>query len=131
MKLLHVALRRLDALAIRLRHRTRIGLRPSGARLCTRLRLVGFGLALVGVAMVGILSPIVLVPDRLYFSRPVFAPTLEGQHVLKVAVLPTAALVVAGSASNLDAGTAPSVDRSRARVHAGIGEHAPPPRLGR
>ena len=127
MKLLHVALRRLDALATRLRHRTPIGPRPSDARLRTGLGFLGFGLALLSVVLVGILSPIVLVPDRLYFSRPVLAPTLEGQHVLKVAVLPTAALVVAGSASNLDAGTAPSVDRSRARVHAGIGGHAPAP----
>ena len=127
---LRVDLRWLDALAIRLRRRVAIGRRPIGARLPTALGF-GVGLTLVGMAMVGILSPIGLVPDRVFFARPVFAPTLEGRHALKVVVLPTAALVVAASGSNLDAGTVPTVDRSRAPVHAGIGEHAPPPRLGR
>ena len=52
------------------------------------------GLALLGMAMVGILSPVVLFPDRL-FSGPGFAPTLEGQYVLKDIVLLAAGLVVA------------------------------------
>jgi putative oxidoreductase len=53
------------------------------------------GLALLGVAMVGILSPLVLLPDEL-FARP-YEPTLEGQYVLKDIVLLAAGLVVAAS----------------------------------
>lgn len=52
------------------------------------------GLALLGMAMVGILAPIVLFPDRL-FAGPLSAPTLEGQCVLKDVVLLAAGLVVA------------------------------------
>ena len=52
------------------------------------------GLALLGMAMVGILSPVVLFPERL-FAGPLSAPTLEGQYVLKDLVLLAAALVVA------------------------------------
>ncbi len=52
------------------------------------------GLALLGVAMVGVLSPLVLFPDRL-FGGPLGAPTLEGQYVLKDIVLLAASLVVA------------------------------------
>jgi uncharacterized membrane protein YkgB len=52
------------------------------------------GLVLLGMAMVGILSPVVLFPDRL-FAGPHSAPTLEGQYVLKDLVLLAAALVVA------------------------------------
>ena len=52
------------------------------------------GLALLGMAMVGILSPVLLFPDRL-FAGPHFAPTLEGQYVLKDIVLLAAGLVVA------------------------------------
>jgi uncharacterized membrane protein YkgB len=42
----------------------------------------------------GILSPVVLLPHRL-FSGPDHAPTLEGQYVLKDLILFTASLVVA------------------------------------
>jgi putative oxidoreductase len=59
-------------------------------------RFMGIGLALLGVAMVGILSPIVLFPNEL-FSRRFFAPTLEGQYVLKDLILLTAGLVIAVS----------------------------------
>ncbi|MDP9366289.1 MAG: DoxX family protein [Chloroflexota bacterium] len=52
------------------------------------------GLVLLGLAMVGILSPVVLFPERL-FAGPLSAPTLEGQYVLKDLVLLAAALVVA------------------------------------
>ena len=52
------------------------------------------GLVLLGMAMVGILSPVVLYPERL-FAGPLSAPTLEGQYVLKDVVLLAAALVVA------------------------------------
>lgn len=44
--------------------------------------------------LIGILSPIVLLPGRL-FAGPYHAPTLEGQYVLKDVVLVAAAMVVA------------------------------------
>jgi uncharacterized membrane protein YkgB len=58
-------------------------------------RYVHLGLVWLGVAMVGILSPLVLVPSEL-FARP-YEPTLEGQYVLKDLVLIAAGLVVATS----------------------------------
>ncbi len=44
--------------------------------------------------VIGILSPVVLFPQRL-FSGPDHAPTLEGQYVLKDIVFLTASLVIA------------------------------------
>jgi uncharacterized membrane protein YkgB len=44
--------------------------------------------------VVGILSPVVLLPLRL-FSGPDHAPTLEGQYVLKDLILFAASLVIA------------------------------------
>jgi putative oxidoreductase len=67
-----------------------------GLSLLTR-RLLRFGLALLAVTMVGILSPLVLLPGELFRGAP-WAPTLTGQYVLKDVVLMTAALVVASSA---------------------------------
>jgi putative oxidoreductase len=61
-------------------------------------RYLRLGLALLGLAMVGILSPLVLFPDRL-FAVPGIAPTLEGQYVLKDVVPLAAVLVVASGAS--------------------------------
>jgi putative oxidoreductase len=58
-------------------------------------KFLRLGLALLGVAMVGILSPLVLLPDELFASP--YEPTLEGQYVLKDIVLLAAGLVVAGS----------------------------------
>ncbi len=46
--------------------------------------------------LVGILSPIVLLPGRL-FSGPYGAPTLEGQYVVKDIVLVAAAMVIAAA----------------------------------
>jgi putative oxidoreductase len=54
-------------------------------------RYLRLGLALLGLAMVGILSPLVLFPDRLFM--------LEGQYVLKDVVPLAAVLVVASGAS--------------------------------
>lgn len=51
---------------------------------------------MLAAEFVGILSPIVLLPGRL-FSGPYNAPTLEGQYVLKDIILVTAALVVAAA----------------------------------
>ncbi len=54
-------------------------------------------LALLGVALVGILSPIVLLPGQM-FAESRIAPTLTGQYVLKDIVLVAAGLVIAARA---------------------------------
>lgn len=54
-------------------------------------------LALLAVQMVGILSPIVLLPGEMFRTDPI-APTLAGQYVLKDLILAAAALVVAAKA---------------------------------
>ncbi len=51
---------------------------------------------LLGVQLVGILSPVVLLAARL-FDGPHGAPTLEGQYVLKDVILVGAALVIAST----------------------------------
>jgi uncharacterized membrane protein YphA (DoxX/SURF4 family) len=51
-----------------------------------------FGLVMLAVAFVGILSPLVLFPGELFTAE---GPTLLGQYVLKNVVLIAAALVVA------------------------------------
>ncbi|MGC4942268.1 DoxX family membrane protein [Kribbella sp. DT2] len=60
--------------------------------------LVGRGLRttvyLLAVQLLGILSPLLVLPDRL-FSGPHHAPTLEGQYVLKDLILVAAAMVIA------------------------------------
>ncbi|MGH2534445.1 MAG: DoxX family protein [Thermomicrobiales bacterium] len=57
-------------------------------------RFIGIGLALLGMAMIGILSPVALFPNELFAGR-FFAPTLEGQYVLKDLILLAAGLVIA------------------------------------
>jgi len=66
---------------------------------CIGLSLItGWGMRasiyLLALWVVGILSPVVLLPERL-FSGPYHAPTLEGQYVLKDIILLTATLVIA------------------------------------
>ena len=56
------------------------------------------GLVLLGVAMVGVLSPLVLLTDDLFRARDLYAPTLAGQYVLKDVVLLAAGLVVMAAA---------------------------------
>ena len=51
---------------------------------------------LLAVQFVGILSPIVLLPGRL-FAGPHGAPTLEGQYVLKDVILAAAGMVIAAA----------------------------------
>ena len=51
---------------------------------------------LLATEFVGILSPLVLLPARL-FSGPHHAPTLEGQYVLKDIILVGAAMVIAAA----------------------------------
>jgi putative oxidoreductase len=60
-------------------------------------RWLRLGIALLIVAMAGILSPLVLLPDELFRGR-IYAPTLEGQYVLKDVVLLSAAFVIAARA---------------------------------
>lgn len=48
---------------------------------------------LLAAELIGILSPLILLPERL-FAGPHHAPTLEGQYVLKDIVLVAAAMVV-------------------------------------
>jgi putative oxidoreductase len=52
------------------------------------------GLVLLGLAMLGILAPLVLLPEELFRGRA-YAPTLAGQYVLKDVVLLAAGPVVA------------------------------------
>jgi uncharacterized membrane protein YphA (DoxX/SURF4 family) len=51
---------------------------------------------LLAIQLVGIMSPIVLLPGRL-FGGPHGAPTLEGQYVLKDVIIVGAALVLAAT----------------------------------
>jgi uncharacterized membrane protein YkgB len=64
-----------------------------GVSLITR-RYLRLGLALLAMAMVGVLSPVVFFPGQL-FAGDFNAPTMEGQYVLKDVVLLAAGLVVA------------------------------------
>ena len=50
-------------------------------------------LLLLAVQMLGTLTPLVLFPDEV-FNRIPFAPTLEGQYIIKNAVLISAAIVL-------------------------------------
>jgi uncharacterized membrane protein YkgB len=58
-------------------------------------RFVKVGLCVMAVAMVGILSPLVLVPGQMWADH---GPTLTGQYVFKDIVLAAAGLVVAAHA---------------------------------
>lgn len=53
-----------------------------------------FALALLAIELIGILSPLVLLPGDMFRSFP-FAPTLAGQYVLKDVIVAAAGLVVA------------------------------------
>jgi len=52
------------------------------------------GIWLLAVQLVGILSPLVLLTDRLFTG---LAPTLEGQYIIKDLILVTAGLVIAAT----------------------------------
>jgi putative oxidoreductase len=60
-------------------------------------RWLRLGIALLIVAMAGILSPLVLLPDELFRGHN-YATTLEGQYVLKDVVLLSSAFVIAARA---------------------------------
>lgn len=60
-------------------------------------RFLRAGLALLGLTMVGILSPLALLAEEL-FRGHVLAPMLAGQYVFKHVVLPAAGLVITARA---------------------------------
>ncbi|MGI8624048.1 MAG: DoxX family membrane protein [Solirubrobacteraceae bacterium] len=59
-------------------------------------RWMRLGMWLLTIELVGILSPAILLPGRL-FAGPHHAPTLEGQYVLKDIILVAAGLVIAAA----------------------------------
>jgi putative oxidoreductase len=59
-------------------------------------RWLRLALVLLAFELVGILSPVVLLPSEMF--RGLFAPTLEGQYVLKDVIVVAAGLVVAARA---------------------------------
>lgn len=65
------------------------------------------GLVLLGGALIGILSPLVLFPEAL-FTGPFFAPSLAGQYVIKDIVLVAAGLVVAVGSFSQSRATRPA-----------------------
>lgn len=81
----------------------RVGPAVSVPLLATWESLIGLGLLLgvfmravillLLVQMLGTLTPLVLFPDEV-FARIPFAPTLEGQYIIKNAVLISAAIVL-------------------------------------
>lgn len=56
---------------------------------------------LLGFWLMGVLSPVILLPHRL-FGGPAHAPTLEGQYVLKDIIFLTASLVIATTVRRRD-----------------------------
>lgn len=85
-------------------------------------------LVLLGLELVGILSPVVVLAGRL-FMGPHHAPTLEGQYVLKDVILVAAILVVAATA--LRGRRRSGKPRSQAtplddRAAESAGDHRPP-----
>ncbi len=82
-------------------------------------RPVRLALWLLAAEFVGILSPLVLLPGRL-FSGPHGAPTLEGQYVLKDVILVGAAMVIAAATfrgGRLVRGDLPPTSGVRPREH--------------
>ena len=96
-----------EDLVLRTTHLMTFGLVPDNlAVVLTATLECGIGLSLItgwwlrvtiyllAIWAVGVLSPVVLLPGRL-FSGPHHAPTLEGQYVLKDVILLMAILVIA------------------------------------
>lgn len=85
-----------------------------GLCLLTR-RWMRLAIWLLAVELIGILSPVILLPGRL-FAGPHHAPTLEGQYVLKDLILVAAGLVIAAGAfrgGRLVRGDLPPASRRR------------------
>lgn len=62
-------------------------------------RFLRLALVLLGLQMIGAMSPLLLFPDVL-FGGPFHAPTLEGQYVLKDVVLISAGFVIGAALDN-------------------------------
>ncbi|HEV2769270.1 MAG TPA: DoxX family protein [Solirubrobacteraceae bacterium] len=75
-------------------------------------RAVRAAVYLLGVQLIGILSPLVLLTARL-FDGPHGAPTLEGQYVLKDIILVAAALVLAATVGGARLGGKPEEKTGR------------------
>jgi len=74
-----------------------IGLLESFIGLCLLAgRWMRLAIWLLALELIGILSPLALLPGRL-FSGPNHAPTLEGQYVLKDIILAAAGMVIAAA----------------------------------
>ncbi|WP_380157115.1 DoxX family membrane protein [Kineococcus sp. R86509] len=96
-----------------------------GACLLLGGRFLPAALLLLVPQLAGILSPIVLLPHRL-FAGPHHAPTLEGQYVLKDVILLGAALVIAAAFLGQRRTSRPLPAREKlAIVLAGIREECP------
>jgi putative oxidoreductase len=74
-------------------------------------RWMRLALVLLAFELVGILSPLVLLPGEM-FRGALFAPTLEGQYVLKDVIVVAAGLVVAGRTLGARMVVRPNQDRS-------------------
>ncbi len=76
-------------------------------------RYLRLAVYLLGLQMIGVLSPLVFFPGRLFDGR-YHAPTLEGQYVLKDIILATSTAVIA---TTLRGGRIERGDRSAVPVH--------------
>lgn len=81
-----------------------------GVLLLTR-RWMRLALVLLAFELIGILSPLVLLPGEM-FRGALFAPTLEGQYVLKDVIVVAAGLVVAARTLGARMVVRPNQERS-------------------
>lgn len=75
-------------------------------------RWLRLALALLAVELVGILSPLVLLPGEMFRGVP-FAPTLAGQYVLKDIIVAASGLVIAARTLGARMVVQPTVDDQR------------------
>jgi len=62
-------------------------------------RTVRIAIALLALQMVGTLMPLFILPDVTFQTAP-YAPTMEGQYIIKNLLIISAALVIGGSVYN-------------------------------
>ena len=79
-------------------------------------RHLRLGLVLLGMAMVGVLSPLVLFTGQL-FAGPYYAPTLEAQYVIKDVILLAAGVVITVSTLVRHPSAAPDAGSASGRRH--------------
>lgn len=86
--------------------------------LCLIIRpLVRVAIALLFAQMAGTFMPLVLLPE-VCFTRPPWAPTIEGQYILKNLVIIAAALVIGGSVRGSEGAENRRLMRSPTGTHA-------------